>query len=239
LVRPFPFVTLSFRALLLTLLAVDFAFILTNVLAVLAFDASLIKVVPRLLKVTEDLALPEDFNYLKWLVIAVALLWLAVRDRWLAPLLWAAVFTMILADDALQVHETLGKWLSQHFAIADNGYMGGSDFGELAVFGLMGLFTLSVLGILFSRKDRPTRQMSFHYLMIIVFLGGIGVGLDAIHSLISHLTGTSSLATVLQQLFGMAEDGGEMLIGSLAVALTLAPAPAETEPLSHPRAEKA
>ncbi|NHB75688.1 hypothetical protein [Rhodobacter calidifons] len=57
--------------------------------------------------------------------------------------------------------------------------------------------------------------------MIVLALGFFGVGVDALHSLLSHLTGTDLFGTVAQQALGMVEDGGEMLIGSLAVAFTL------------------
>lgn len=222
-IRPFPFVTLSFRTLLLLLLAIDFAFIAVNVIAVLSYDASMIDAVPTYLKITEDLQPPEDFNYLKWLVIAVALVWLAVRDRWLAPILWAAVFAMILSDDALQVHERLGSILSDWLSIPDNTLVYGKDLGEILVFGLMGLVTLAVAVFLLSRRDAPSRRMNKRYFIIILALGFCGVGFDAIHAIIQHLTGTSALATLAQQVLGMMEDGGEMLVGSFAVAITLVP----------------
>lgn len=225
MIRPFPIVTMSFRALLLTLLVVDFAFILVNVLAVLAYDVSLIHGVPVWLKVTEDLEPPEDFNYLKWLVIAVALIWLAIRDRWLAPVLWSIVFAMILADDALQIHEHLGRLLSTTLKIPDGTLVYGTDLGELIVFGVMGAITLAIALFLLTRTDDLSRLMNKRYVVIILALGFCGVGFDAIHSVIQHVTGTSSLATLLQQVFGMMEDGGEMLVGSWATAMTLAPPP--------------
>lgn len=223
--RPFPFVTLSFRALLIFLLVIDFAFILVNVLAVLAYDVSLIHKVPLFLKITEDLQPPEDFNYLKWLVIAVSLFWLSIRDRWLAPILWAVVFAMILTDDAFQVHEHLGNVISHHLRIGDNMLFYGQDIGELIVFGMMGTITLAIVLFLLTRRDLASRQMNKRYLLIVIALAFFGVGIDVLHSTISHVTGVSSFATTVQQFFGMIEDGGEMLVGSLALALTLAPAP--------------
>ncbi|MFO1201752.1 MAG: hypothetical protein U1E58_03860 [Tabrizicola sp.] len=221
--RPFPFVTLSFRALLLTLLAIDVTFILVNVLAVLAVDVSLLDHMPVWLKITEDRQPPEDFNYLKWLVIAVALLWMAIRDRWLAPVLWALVFGMILADDAFQVHENMGGVIAGMLEIPDNTLVYGRDFGELVVFGIIGTITLAIALFLITRKDLASRQLNKAYILIVIALGFCGVGIDLLHSMIVHLTGFSGAATMLQQFFGMVEDGGEMLVGSFAVAFTLAP----------------
>ena len=229
MVRPFPFVTLPFPLLLRLLLGIDVGFIVLNAAAVVAFDASLISRVPDMLKVTADLAAPEDFNYLKWLVIAVALIWVSIRDRWLAPVLWSLVFAMILVDDSFQVHEQLGGWLSNNVPFFEDMTLYGRDLGEVTVFGAMGLITLAIFAFLFTRKDPATRDMSKRYILIVLALGFFGVGLDAVHAVISQLTGASALATLLQQVFGMLEDGGEMVVGSLAVALTLAPSPPQMQ----------
>lgn len=229
MIRPFAFVTVSFGTLLAGLLLVDLMFILANVGAVLAHDASWIEKVPVWLKITEDLEPPEDFNYMKWLVIAVALCWLSIRDRWLAPILWACVFAMILLDDSLQIHEHLGALISGWLHLPEDMMVYGRDIGELIVFGLMGSIALSVVLFLFTRKDALTQTMNRRYLLIVLALGFLGVGLDAAHSVISELSGSSFVATLVQQVFGMIEDGGEMLVGSLAVALTLAPRPPAAE----------
>jgi hypothetical protein len=224
-IRPFPFVTLSFRALLLILLAIDVTFILANVLAVLAHDAGFLHDVPVWLKVTEDREPPEDFNYLKWTAIAVALFWVSLRDRWLAPALWGIVFVLILLDDSLQIHENFGGKISTWLGIPDNTLVYGSDLGEMIVFGVMGSVALVIGLFLLTRRDEPSRLLNKRYILVILALGFCGVGFDAIHSVVQHVTGTSALATLLQQVFGLFEDGGEMLVGSFAAAITLAPQP--------------
>lgn len=230
LTRPFSFVTLRFRTLLLILLSVDFAFILINVVAVVAKDAHLISSVPTMLKITEDRALPEDFNYLKWLVICVALVWTSLRDRWLAPVLWAVVFLIILVDDSFQLHERVGSSLSGWFELHDSALFDGKDIGELAVFAAMGLLSLSIVAVLLRQRDHASRLLSRRYLLIVLILGFFGVGIDAVHSVIAHQTYGTSITTVLSQLLGMVEDGGEMLVASLAVALTLAPVGSRATP---------
>lgn len=219
--RPFPLITLSVRSLLCLLLAVDFAFILTNVLAALAQNAHLIERVPRWMKITEDLEPPEDFNYLKWLVIVLALSWMALRERWLAPMLWAVVFTMILADDSFQLHERLGDLATTWLRIPDNALLYGRDLGELLVFGTMGVVALTIFAFLFTRRDAPTRQMNWRYLLIVIGIGFFGVVIDGLHSVLAHLSGADLFGTMTRQALGMIEDGGEMVVGSLAVALTL------------------
>lgn len=221
--RPFPFVTVQFSRLLLILLILDFTFILVNVIAAIAKDLDLIAAVPPMLKITQDRALPEDFNYLKWLIICVGLVWMGLRDRWLAPALWAAVFLLILIDDSFQLHEHIGSQLSGWLELPDYALIYGNDVGEVAVFAAMGLLALSIVGVLFGQRDRASRLLSGRYLLIVLALGFFGVGIDVMHSVVSHLTYEGSVASVLAQVFGVLEDGGEMLVASLAVALTLVP----------------
>jgi hypothetical protein len=232
--RPFAFVQSSFLRVLAGFLLIDAVLILANVVAVLAAKLSLIASVPEMLKVTGDLTIPEGFNYLKWAVIAAALIWIAFRDRILPPLLWALVFVMILSDDALQLHENLGDRLSQSLGIPDETLIYGKDIGELAVFGGMGIITLAIFGFLLTRRDVAARIMNMRYILVMIALGFFGVGLDIVHSIIEHLTGASALATLVQQTFGMLEDGGEMVVGSIALALTLA-----ADPASGPDIDKA
>jgi hypothetical protein len=221
--RPFPVVTASFGRLLLVLLVIDFTFILVNILAAIAKDLDLIAVVPPMLKITQDRALPEDFNYLKWLVICVGLVWMGLRDRWLAPALWAAVFLIILIDDSFQLHEHIGSQLAGWLDLPDYALLYGNDVGEVAVFAAMGLLALAIVGVLFGQRDQASRLLSRRYLLIVLALGFFGVGIDVMHSVVAHLTQESTVASILAQIFGVIEDGGEMLVASLAVALTLVP----------------
>jgi hypothetical protein len=223
--RPFSFVTLQFRTLLTRLLLVDAAFILLNILAVLAFKAHLIAEVPDLLKVTHDLTLPEDFNYLKWGTIALALFWMAYRDRWLTPFLWGIVFVMILLDDSIQIHEMLGHDISVAERLPSTSLLYADDLGELIVFGLMGLIALGIAVTSFSQKGATSRKMTIRYICIVCGLAFFAVGLDALHQMVVQATIGTALETILPQVMGLLEDGGEMVVGSLALAITLAADP--------------
>lgn len=220
--RPFPVVTLSFRKLLLILLAIDLVFILVNVLAAFAKDMSLLAEVPRQLKITEDRSIPEFFNYLEWFAIFAGLLWLGLRDRWLAPSLWALVFLLILVDDAFQMHEQIGRYLSGRLELPDFTLIYGNEIGEIVVFSVMGALALLITGILLTRRDEPSRWLSRRYFLIVLALGFFGVGVDALHSMIAHLTDGTPHASALARLFGTLEDGGEMVVASIAAAFTLA-----------------
>ncbi|MGL4235167.1 hypothetical protein [Tabrizicola sp.] len=207
------------------MILVDLCFILVNVLAIVARKASLISGVPEMLEVTNDGALPEDFNYLKWAVIVLALCWLAIRKRWLAPALWALVFMMILADDALQLHERLGHEVSVNSALPSNSLLYGDDLGEILVFVAMGLVAIVLTTALFKRQGVADRTLSLRYALIIAGLGFFGVGVDALHQVMAHLLQGASFSSALPRLLGLIEDGGEMIVASIAFAFTLAADP--------------
>lgn len=220
--RPFPVISQSFRTLLIAFIAIDLVFILVNATAIAAFHFRLIDAVPELLKITKDGALPEDFNYLKWAVIVVALTWISIRDHWLPPLFWAFVFAMILADDSMQLHERLGAFLASWSSLPSSTYFYGDDLGELLAFVVMGLVALALTASLFTRHGASARAISLRYGLVIVVLGGFGVGVDSVHQIVSHLAEGTSVATLLSQLLGLIEEGGEMLVASFAVAMTIA-----------------
>jgi hypothetical protein len=219
--RPFSFLTLSFRTMLVRLWLVDAGFILLNILAVFAFKEHLIAAVPEILKVTHDLTLPEDFNYLKWALIAIALFWVALRDRWLTPFLWAIIFVMILCDDAFQIHEWLGHDVSIAARLPSTSLLFADDLGELVIFGLMGLVAVGIAVASFIQKGPLSRAMTLRYALIVCGLAFFGVGVDAIHQMVVHLVTNTVLETILPQVMGLIEDGGEMVVGSLALAMTL------------------
>jgi hypothetical protein len=229
--RPFSFLKLSFRTMLVRLLLVDLTLILLNIVAVFAFKAHLIAEVPELLKVTHDLSLPEDFNYLKWALIATALFWMAYRDRWLTPFLWGIIFVMILLDDAFQIHEMLGHDVSLEANLPSTSLLIADDLGELLVFAFMGLVALGIAVTSFAQKGAFSRTMTIRYVLIVIGLGFFGVGIDAFHQMVVHLVTDTALETILPQMMGLVEDGGEMLVGSLALALTLT-----ADPVALPRA---
>jgi hypothetical protein len=219
--RPFRSVDLSLKTLFIAFLTIDLGFILLNALAIAAHQFHLIDAVPEALKITRDGALPEEFNYFKWAVIAISLGWLSLRDHWFAPLCWAAVFVMILADDSLQLHERAGAALSSWSGLPSSTYFYADDLGEVLAFSVMGLAAFGVAALLFLRSGAAGRALSLRYIVLIVVLAGFGVGVDAVHQLVSRMTEGMSVATLLSQFFGMIEEGGEMIVASFAVAMTL------------------
>lgn len=219
--RPFAAVSWTFRTVLIWFVALDIVFITLHSAAFELRALSVIDKVPALLKITEDGALPEIYNYIKWSIIVVALLWSALRDRWVAPLAWAAVFTMILMDDALQFHEVLGNQFATDMALPSGDLLYGSDLGEIIVFASMGLVAVILNVMLFARGGVASRQMSIAYCLVLAGLATFGLGVDALHQIASHFAQGHPAVTLLAPIAALIEDGGEMLVASAATALTL------------------
>jgi hypothetical protein len=206
---------------LIWFVTLDIVFIALHSTAFALRALSVIDKVPAPLKITEDGALPEIYNYIKWSIIVVALLWSALRDLWIAPLAWAAVFTMILLDDALQFHETLGNQFATDMALPSGDLLYGSDLGEIIVFVSMALVAVILTVMLFARRGVESRQMSIAYCLVLAGLATFGVGVDALHQIASHLAQGHPAVMLLGPVAALIEDGGEMLVASVAVAVTL------------------
>ena len=219
--RPFPIVTMSFTAILLLLLTVDFAFMLLDAVAFFAEKASLISDIPTELKITVDGALPEMLGYVKWSIIIVSLVWLAVRDRWSVPFRWARVFLMVLIDDSMQEHEAIGTMIAGSLPLPASLQSQSQDIAEVMVFGAMGLIAVLLTATLFARNGPVARALSIRFMLIIVFLAFFGVALDFLHQSIRLFTEGTFAAEFLPQVFALLEDGGEMVMASIATAFVL------------------
>lgn len=221
--RPFASLTASFRTVLFWLLAVDVSFVLIHGIGFLMNRAGLTGKVPPLLRIAEDSSLPEIFNYVKWTIILLALLWLAIRKRWWTPFAWSLVFLLILVDDSFQLHETFGAVIADYGVLPEDFLVQPNDLGELIVFGLMGLSVILLTGFTFTRSGATSRRLSMTYAAIILALGFFGVGVDIVHQAIAYFAEGHPTAELLPHVFALIEDGGEMVVASIATALTLAP----------------
>ncbi len=219
--RPFPIISQSFKVVLIAVLATDFAFILTDLLAFVAEKAQWIVVVPPFLKITRDGSLPELVGYLKWLVIIVGLVWLSIRDRWSAPFRWSLVFVMILADDSLQIHETLGLILWDKIPFPPSLYDRGEDISEVIAFGGMGLVAIALTAPLFTRHGPVARAISLRLAMMVGGLVFFGVLIDFLHQLISLASKGTIVDGLLPPFMSLIEDGGEMVVASIILAFVV------------------
>jgi len=154
---------------------------------------------------------PERFGYAQQVAVGVllVLLWHRTRRRvWLA---WAGLYSVVLADDSLRLHERLGDQLARALELPD-GLAGlrGDDLGELTAWGLLAVVPLAVVVRLHRRSDRGTRAASLGLAALACGYAFFGIGVDQLHA--AARNGPWEL------LAGTVEDGGELLALSVTVA---------------------
>ena len=186
--------------------------------ALVYFDV--LEAVPGMLSLNAEYTLPESFNYGKWALAALCLALAFLRSR--VPLFGclAVVFAMLLVDDALLIHETLGWDVARVLAIPPMLNLDPKQIGEIVVFGVMGLIALGLIAFGHVRSAAAYHAFAHRYLFVIVALAVVGVLGDALHhALWGVWSGTTR--NVIDLVLTLIEDGGEMLLGSLAVAYSV------------------
>jgi len=134
------------------------------------------------------------------------------RTRAVVYVGWAIVFAFLLLDDAFQIHERFGKWLSQEYSLPVAFGLRPDDIGELLFAAAIGVVTMLLIGVGFWWGDVDARLVSRDMALLVILLAGLGVGMDLLH-VIAYFK-----APLLAQFLLIVEDGGEMLVVSAMVA---------------------
>lgn len=179
---------------------------------------------------------PEQFAYAKEAASAGLLLLLWRRTSRGVFAAWAAVFTCALVDDRLQIHERAGGWLARQLSLPE-GIVGlrGQDLGELVVWGVLGVFPLVAVAVLHRRSPDQVRAASRGMAVVVAGYAFFGVVVDQLHSM--------TLGGPLDRALGILEDGGELVLLSVAVcyagALLAGAHPTRPAPEDHDPARTA
>jgi hypothetical protein len=202
--------TIPNRPVLIALLAADLLFILLDILHVLPENIfPLLK--SNAFAIDKDAGVAESFQYVKEFWITLIFLWLVFRRRRVTLFGLALLFGYFLLDDMVQIHEKLGDLSAGLFAnlsiLRWFPNLEADSIGELFAAGILGLFFLTTISLPYRRSDGATRQ-TFHmvFALLAVFLF-FAVGVDFIHDFFG--------GEILKDVFGLLEDGGEMLALSL------------------------
>lgn len=158
--------------------------------------------------VDRDRGFAEGFQYLKLLLIVGLLMSLWVRQKALSYGAWGATFAFTLLDDALKIHEGVGRRIVDWLNIPAAFGLRGQDFGELIVWGGFGIILLGIL--LFSYLRAAPKEKAFSNPLFLLFVAFVffGLGVDMLHMLLGG-------SEVQQMLMAVLEDGGEMFVMSI------------------------
>jgi len=185
-------------------IATDIAFIGLNVL----YEMSAV-VNDAALKITEDRGYAEVFQYIKEFWIAGLLLTLALRTYSLLYFAWSLLFSYVLLDDALRIHETLSKVIRFPSLLGLNRRAS----GEIIIFGVIGLCFLILVAVTYRLGSPLARSASRFLAVMVLALGFTGVFIDGLHIVVQ--------VELLDPIFTILEDGGEMIIMSLTLSFVL------------------
>ena len=164
-----------------------------------------------LFSIEMDRGFSEYFQYLKEITIAIFLLLAFKYQRHLTYLSWSCLFLYLFIDDSFSIHEDLGKYLVNTFNLPSPGLnLRPQDLGEIVVSFVFGSILLSFILYSYSRANTTLKTTSKLLAVMICLVAFFGVFIDLIH--VAAPFGTS--------IWGLIEDGGEMITISFLVAMT-------------------
>ncbi len=208
----------EFGALLTVLVAVDLffisAYLVTSAIGALGFES---REFVRF-NITWEHAMSERFNYWKWFTAAILLAAASFKTRSRVFACLSGVFLTLFADDYWRLHERIGAFLAGRLEIGAMVGLRPQDFGELMVWSALGIPVVALFGLAAVSKADPYRGHLVPFAIGVAALIVVGVGFDMAHSVVNQLTGPGGL----DFLFGVLEDGGELLFGSLVCSYALA-----------------
>ena len=198
----------------------DLALVIGHAVALILVFFDVIATVPWALSVFNDNSPAEYINYLKWsaIILCAGFAWHKLR----VPALMAIViiFSLVLADDSLRLHESGGALiLAKVTAFPDFG-SSTPQAAELVIWAALGSIVVPVGVWGFTRSDSEGRRLASY--MIVGFFAAVcaGIGLDTAGELVQFLP-TDCTRYIGQLLSGLIECLSESLSASLSLAFAI------------------
>jgi hypothetical protein len=198
--------------ILILLLSLDLLIIFTHALLVyfifirIEFDWSL----ADLFMVNNDNGYPEMFQYIKYFVVILILIYLIIKKLGIGYIAWLILFILLLLDDALLFHENFGSWMVEKFNFNPMFGLRAQDLGELSYVGIFGSILLFFLFIGYFKGNDSYRKTNIDLGLLFALFLFFGVAIDMFDQLFEYDRYTNLI-------FILIEDGGEMITLSLIV----------------------
>jgi hypothetical protein len=187
--------------LLLLLLGGDFIFTLVHIIRHTIFQNTSIWV-------TRLTAYLNAYHLVKLFLVIVLLIYLLKSTRCTGYVSWILVFSYLLIDDALLIHQNLGSkfsaWFDAHFL---HNLSLPPRFYEFTILAFAAMFLGIIVSWAYLHSSPTFRKISkdiFLFLLALVFFG-----------VVVDLTVVFKLGTAVIYFFGFVEDSGEMVVFSL------------------------
>ena len=168
---------------------------------------------PRSFDLDRERGYAEFFNYFQAGLCTALLIGIFLRTGARVYATWALAYAFVMADDALSVHERIGRHLRIALDLPALPGLRAQDSGELAAWAAAGALILAVLGWGFRTSSAAANGFGSVFAIAFAALVFFGGAMDMLHSALRN-------SPVVSDLFTVIEDGGEML--TLAVTSSCA-----------------
>lgn len=192
---------------ILFLVTADILFIFVHVFTIFFWD-SFDPLEPYFLMVNTDGGIAEYFQYLKYLTVMGTVIYIMIKTKELYYFFWLILFTLLLFDDALELHERIGSYFVVHFDYNSIFGLRPQDLGELTYASIVGfcLFIIFLLSYKYSNNKFKKASLDIGLLFGILLVFGIGV--DMLHGVFNQNKYVNFVLVLI-------EDGGEMFAMSM------------------------
>jgi hypothetical protein len=165
--------------------------------------------------ITRDWSYPEIFGYLK--ILAIIALLISIPRVWKRPIYLAfiAIFTFMLLDDSLELHETWGFFIAETLGLQPVGGLRPIDPGELLVWTLAAIPLLGAAIVAVVRSPGEDRRNGFLLMAALAVFASFAVVADMVHVVLRWAFRGA------HDLFAVIEDGGEQITLSLMCGLAV------------------
>ncbi|WP_282162206.1 hypothetical protein [Ulvibacterium marinum] len=160
------------------------------------------------LNVSIDGSLPEIIQYTKFVIVLFILSYLMFQKKRKKFICWFVLFFVMLLDDAFSLHESSGKYLAITLDIQPFMGLRSVDYGELLYAFAAGIIILPLMSYCYIFGDKTFKKSFLDLSLLLIVLLFFGIFIDMLHSYFSDIY-------PLGGIFGLLEDGGEMIALSL------------------------
>ena len=171
----------------------------------------------RRFSIEQDGGFAERYEYAKTIACSLFLLGCHRRTGQPVYLALAATFALALLDNALRLHEQVGELAAPSLQSLRQLFESAPEaLSETAFLLVLGLLVAGGLGLGFARSTQRHRIIGASFVAVLIVLGGFGIAIDLLHSIAGRIN------LKVDRVFGFIEDGGELVVLSLACAMSCA-----------------
>ena len=159
--------------------------------------------------ITREFLLPEIFQYLKMISLAVLFFLFFKKTHQKIYILLSGTFFYFFLDDGFRIHEYFSTVLSEkvkRISISRSLFINSGEVAEFLYAGFIGLFVVLMLLSVYGKSDQISRRITRNTIGFILLFSIFTLGFDSLCEM-------QSLSSV-QYLFSVIEDWGEMVIMS-------------------------